>query len=404
MKFTYNAEGTRKKELVNAVSHLLVTDSVYQGPPSFAYKVDGYTIDRYGNLIAPNEATKDDLFRLTDALFAEYGFKPEEDLAQLFSEDDEEDDEAVCEPDSDEEDEAEESDPEDEAEDSTEEPETEASTMQEPAAPDAPENGPQLARGVNLLNQPKTQNKPVLSPTAPGFEESAAPDYPTPAPGGIGSKNEPPATLGQNLSQLGSKFEPKVGQNLSHLTYYRNKYIEYNNINPHYPPTQPTDNGFTAFWDAYPNKKGKQPAFKKWQNGQYDLTVILPVLEKQKKLRAWVKENGQYIPHAKTYLHQKRYEDVLPVGEEYYILDFKEPKTEREIALRLWLEKTNPELLHNDNQKINSTLESERVLFEKLIAMCENNVEKAYAVMRHGWKLRCIEHLRMLLMQVCLIH
>ena len=253
----------------------------------------------------------------------------------------------------------------------------------------APENGPQLARGVNLLNQPKTQNKPVLSPTAPGFEESAAPDYPTPAPGGIGSKNEPPATLGQNLSQLGSKFEPKVGQNLSHLTYYRNKYIEYNNINPHYPPTQPTDNGFTAFWDAYPNKKGKQPAFKKWQNGQYDLTVILPVLEKQKKLRAWVKENGQYIPHAKTYLHQKRYEDVLPVGEEYYILDFKEPKTEREIALRLWLEKTNPELLHNDNQKINSTLESERVLFEKLIAMCENNVEKAYAVMRHGWKLNC---------------
>ena len=253
----------------------------------------------------------------------------------------------------------------------------------------APENGPKPARGVNLLNQPKQQTEPVLGPTAPAFTDNAAADYPTPAPGGVGSKNEPPATLGQNLSHLGSKFEPKVGQNLSHLTLYRNNKIESNNTNPHYPPTQLTDNGFTTFWDAYPNKKGKQPAFKKWQSGQYDLSVILPVLEKQKKLRRWVKDNGQYIPHAKTYLHQKRYEDVLPTGEEHYILDFKEPKTEREIVLRVWLEKTNPELLENDNQKINSTLETERALFEQLIVKCKGDVEKAYGVMRHGWKMGC---------------
>ena len=253
----------------------------------------------------------------------------------------------------------------------------------------APQNGPKPASGVNLLNQPKPAPKEILDTFTPGLETPGVPTFiPTPQ-NETGSKFEPTEQVGQNLSQPGSKFEPKVGQNLSHPTLYRNNRIEYNNINPHYPPTQLADNNFTAFWDAYPNKKGKQPAFKKWISGQYDLSKILPVLEKQKKLRTWVKDNGQYIPHAKTYLHQKRYEDVLPVGEEHYILNFKEPKTEREIVLRVWLERTNPELLENDNQKINSTLETERALFEQLIVKCKGNVEMAYGVMKHGWKLGC---------------
>lgn len=65
----------------------------------------------------------------------------------------------------------------------------------------APENGPQPARGVNLLNQSKQQNKPVLGPTAPVFADSAATGSPAAGPDEVGSKFEPPAMLGQNLSQ-----------------------------------------------------------------------------------------------------------------------------------------------------------------------------------------------------------
>lgn len=253
----------------------------------------------------------------------------------------------------------------------------------------APENGPQPARGVNLLNQPKQQNKPVLGPTAPVFADSAATGSPAAGPDEVGSKFEPPAMLGQNLSHVGSKFEPKLGQNLSHLTYYRNSSIEFNNINPHNPPTQLLENGFTAFWNAYPNKKGKQPAIKKWMKGKFDLAVILPALEKQKKLRRWVKDNGQYVPHATTYLNQRRWEDELPEGEENYVVDFKNPTTEREVVLRVWLERTNPELLQNGNQQINSTFEAERALFEQLVKRCGGSLEKTYGVLKHGWQRGC---------------
>lgn len=176
---------------------------------------------------------------------------------------------------------------------------------------------------------------------------------------------------------------------MSHLTYYRNSSIEFNNINPHNPPTQLTDNGFTAFWDAYPNKKGKQPAIKKWMKGKFDLAVILPALEKQKKLRDWVKDNGQYVPHATTYLNQRRWEDELPEGEENYVVDFKNPTTEREVVLRVWLERTNPELLQNGNQQINSTFEAERALFEQLVKRCGGSLEKTYGVLKHGWQIGC---------------
>ena len=149
------------------------------------------------------------------------------------------------------------------------------------------------------------------------------------------------------------------------------------------------DAGFELFWNAYPNKRGKQAALKKWTTGKYNPADILPTLEKQKKLRDWVKADGKFVPHARTYLNQKRYEDVLPSGEEYYTLDFKQPKTEREVLLTAWLEATNPDLLKNDNQKINSAFEPDRVLFEQIVVKCGGNLQEAFAVLRHGWRLGC---------------
>jgi len=153
MKITYNVTGPARKELVKAIAHLLAVSSVYQGPPSYAYIIGGYIVDRNGNLITPDEATTDDVFRLVDALYAEYEYKPEESLSELFpdEETDSEETDVETEEEEPEADEAESSDDdeeredgeiEDETEDADEEPEAESPEEPEPEAHDAPEIAP----------------------------------------------------------------------------------------------------------------------------------------------------------------------------------------------------------------------------------------------------------------------
>lgn len=253
----------------------------------------------------------------------------------------------------------------------------------------APQIGPQPAAGVNLLNAPKNAPSPVLAAPEPTLSEPE-PEEKEPADEPVlltVSKNDTPAY--QNLTQSVSKFDTPAYQNLIQQPYIDNNIIN-NNINtPHNPPETQKDAGFALFWQAYPNKKGKQAALKKWTTGKYDPALILPTLEKQKKLRDWVKADGKFIPHARTYLNQRRYEDLLPEGEEHYVLDFKQPKTEREVLLTAWLEATNPDLLKNDNQKINSAFEPDRILFEQIVAKCGGNLQEAFSVLRHGWRLGC---------------
>ena len=129
MKITYNITGPARKELVNAIAHLLAVASVYQGPPSFAYNIGGYVVDKNGNLNTPEEAETDDVFRLVDALYAEYEYKPEEPLSELFPDEEADPDEADAES------EEEEPDAEDEEEDSDEESKTDI--PEKPEAHDA---------------------------------------------------------------------------------------------------------------------------------------------------------------------------------------------------------------------------------------------------------------------------
>lgn len=252
---------------------------------------------------------------------------------------------------------------------------------------------PEAADEAQLSNETENAAPSVLEPAMAAAEPSAQANHfvgstqMVPA----GSKNEPiPVPVVQNLNQGGSKNEPVAVQNLNQPPLYRD-YLYINNIyNSHNPPTlAQKDAGFELFWNAYPNKRGKQAALKKWTTGKYNPADILPTLEKQKKLRDWVKADGKFVPHARTYLNQKRYEDVLPSGEEDYTLDFKQPKTEREVLLTAWLEATNPDLLKNDNQKINSAFEPDRVLFEQIVVKCGGNLQEAFAVLRHGWRLGC---------------
>lgn len=82
----YNVSGEKRKQLVRAMSEILGEDAVYQGAPSFAYCVDGYTISRNGLVTYPDTAARAEIAQLVDAL-REQGFVLEnvEDDSSMFT-------------------------------------------------------------------------------------------------------------------------------------------------------------------------------------------------------------------------------------------------------------------------------------------------------------------------------
>lgn len=203
-------------------------------------------------------------------------------------------------------------------------------------------------------------------------------------------KEPKPKPEGENLFSCVSKNDTRPVSNFD--TPYISKQEVTDSKNTTTPllfPQADVMADFAVFWAEYPNKKSKQRAIKRWRKGNYRLAEILPVLQRQKLLREWVKADGQFVPRADAYLNQRRWEDPLPSGEEYYILDLKNPTTEREKVLFNWLDATNPNLLQNGNQKINSAFEPDRALFEQIVLKCGGNLQRAFDVMRHGWKVGC---------------
>lgn len=77
---------------------------------------------------------------------------------------------------------------------------------------------------------------------------------------------------------------------------------------------------FNTFWDLYParngSRTGKAPAFKAWQRTKVDEEELLDLCREalawQTKSSEWVKDKGQFIPMASTYLNQRRWEDERP--------------------------------------------------------------------------------------------
>lgn len=82
----YNVSGEKRKRLVRAMSEILGEDAVYQGAPSFAYQVDGYTVNRNGLVTCPDTATREEIIQLVGTL-REQGFVLEnvEDDAAVFT-------------------------------------------------------------------------------------------------------------------------------------------------------------------------------------------------------------------------------------------------------------------------------------------------------------------------------
>lgn len=67
---------------------------------------------------------------------------------------------------------------------------------------------------------------------------------------------------------------------------------------------------FELFWREYPNHKSGKPnaysAFCKARE-KTDLETILKSVEEHKKSSQWTKNDGDYIPHATTWLNQQRW-------------------------------------------------------------------------------------------------
>lgn len=81
------------------------------------------------------------------------------------------------------------------------------------------------------------------------------------------------------------------------------------------PKKTPTETRFERFWMVYPRKTGKKAAFRVWERLKVSDTMtdlIIAAVERQKSWSTWLKNNGEFIPHPATWLHQGRWEDEPP--------------------------------------------------------------------------------------------
>ena len=82
---------------------------------------------------------------------------------------------------------------------------------------------------------------------------------------------------------------------------------------PYSPPGD--DDGFDAFWKAYPRKVGKGKAREKWRKLKPSAALrekIMAAVAAQINSEQWAKDGGAYIPNPLTWLNQDRWDDELP--------------------------------------------------------------------------------------------
>lgn len=87
------------------------------------------------------------------------------------------------------------------------------------------------------------------------------------------------------------------------------------------------DISFEEFWVKYPRKIAKTEAKKCWNKIKpTELLVnnILNSLENQTKSSQWNRDNGQFIPHASTWLNQQRWQDEIKTETQSNILIINE--------------------------------------------------------------------------------
>lgn len=73
------------------------------------------------------------------------------------------------------------------------------------------------------------------------------------------------------------------------------------------------ENGWVEFWSEYPRKDSKARAFELWkrQHLYLQIDVVMTHLRAVKETGQWTRDGGKFVPHAATYLSQKRYLDEV---------------------------------------------------------------------------------------------
>jgi hypothetical protein len=79
------------------------------------------------------------------------------------------------------------------------------------------------------------------------------------------------------------------------------------------PPQIKYKSSFIEFWNEYPRKDGKFKASEIWTNKKLDSLKeeIIKGVKKAKGSDQWLEDDGKFIPHAATYLNQRRWEDQV---------------------------------------------------------------------------------------------
>lgn len=76
--------------------------------------------------------------------------------------------------------------------------------------------------------------------------------------------------------------------------------------------------GFDAFWDAFPDKVGKEAARKVWRDLRPDAGEVLEGLRRWKKSVQWSKDGGRYVSRPAKFLRERMYlehpQRVIPKG------------------------------------------------------------------------------------------
>lgn len=68
---------------------------------------------------------------------------------------------------------------------------------------------------------------------------------------------------------------------------------------------------FEKFWNEYPRKEGKKKAKDAFMKTAVPLETMLSALREHKKSAQWMKNKGEFIPYATTWLNGCRWEDQL---------------------------------------------------------------------------------------------
>lgn len=120
--------------------------------------------------------------------------------------------------------------------------------------------------------------------------------------------------LRSSLSHYAIEPSKKYEADKQNLRESNNRLLNKNNKNTSCDSEPSTNDMFDTFWKAYPrkvNKQAAQKAFDKLKPSADLFKAIMAGLENHKKSNQWTRDNGQYIPHASTWLNGKRWEDEL---------------------------------------------------------------------------------------------